>query len=41
MTTPMGQLNLLAYDNSSSEESDDIAYTFSVNTTGKMKPHRS
>ena len=27
----------LAYDNSSSEESDDIASTFSVNTTGKMK----
>ena len=27
----------LAYDNSSSEESDDTAYTFSVNTTGKMK----
>ena len=27
----------LAYDDSSSEESDDIAYTFSVNTTGKMK----
>ena len=27
----------LAYDNSSSEESDDIAYTFSVNTNGKMK----